>query len=208
MSGGGSGGALLSFLRSFSAAFLRARGSGSASPSQRSTPGADAAARGPLRTAPQPASGTVPGAFSETASEDSPGRDGDGATRDLSPAEIRSLRIGYEPKPDGDPDPGEVVWTWVPYVENDGRGKDRPVLIIARIDASTTAGCYLSTKQHRGFVSVGTGGWDGQGRESFLSPERVLRVSDDGMRREGHVLSRDRFARAAEVVAGLHGIRG
>ncbi|QZY52098.1 hypothetical protein [Leucobacter tenebrionis] len=140
--------------------------------------------------------------------EHSPGRDGVGATRDLSPEEIRSLRPSYEPQPDGDPDPGEVVWTWVPYAENDGRGKDRPVLIIARAGGGAVAGCYLSTKQHAGFVSVGAGGWDSQGRESFLAPDRVLRITDGGMRREGHVLSRERFVDAVRVIAGLHGIRG
>lgn len=140
--------------------------------------------------------------------DDSPGRLGASATRELDAAEIRGLRPSYSPSLDGDPDPGEVVWTWVPYVENDGRGKDRPVLIIARIDATTFAGCYLSTKQHRGFVSVGRGGWDSQGRESFLAPERVLRISDEGMRREGQVLPRDRFDRAVAAVARLHSIRG
>lgn len=137
---------------------------------------------------------------------ESPGRLGAGATRDLSPAEIRALRPSYSPQIDGDPDPGEVVWTWVPYVENDGRGKDRPVLIIARIDAQTFAGCYLSTKPHRDFVSVGAGGWDSQGRESFLSPERVLRITAGGMRREGQVLPRDRFDRAIAVVSRIQGI--
>jgi hypothetical protein len=140
--------------------------------------------------------------------EDSPGRNGADATRDLTPHESGALRPSYAPHPDGDPDPGEVVWTWVPYVENDGRGKDRPVLIIARIDGDTTAGCYLSTKAHRDFVSVGTGGWDSQGRESFLSPERVLRITDSGMRREGHVLPRERFAPAVQAVMRRHGIRG
>lgn len=139
---------------------------------------------------------------------DSPGRNGAGATRDLTSAEIRSLRPSYEPHPDGDPDPGEIVWTWVPYAEHDGRGKDRPVLIIARIDGDTTAGCYLSTKPHRGFVSVGSGGWDSQGRESFLAPDRVLRITDSGMRREGHVLEREHFVTAVQTVARLHGIRG
>ena len=138
----------------------------------------------------------------------SPGQRGDSATRDLTSAEIRSLRLSYEPDPDGDPDPGEIVWTWVPYAENDGRGKDRPVLIIARIDAQTTAACYLSTKRHDGFVSVGTGGWDREGRESFLATERVLRVTNAGMRREGHVLDRDRFVTAVAVVAREHGMRG
>ncbi|MEJ6490497.1 hypothetical protein PQI23_12285 [Leucobacter sp. USCH14] len=130
------------------------------------------------------------------------------ATRDLSRSEIRALRPSYEPDPDGSPDPGEIVWAWVPYAEHDGRGKDRPVLIIARIDSSTTAGCYLSTKQHRGFVSVGSGGWDGQGRESFLATERVLRLPERSMRREGHVLERGRFLDAVGAVMRAHGIRG
>jgi len=38
----------------------------------------------------------------------------------------------YDPHPDGLADPGEAVWGWVPYEEDFGRGKDRPVLIIGR----------------------------------------------------------------------------
>lgn len=139
-----------------------------------------------------------------TSVDSSPGQFGSDATRDLTDAEIRSLRPSYQPAPDGDPDPGEVVWTWVPYAENDGRGKDRPVLIIARIDSGATAGCYLSTKQHRGFVSVGSGDWDPQGRPSFLAPDRLLRVTDSGMRREGHVLPEGQFNDAVDAVAQLH----
>lgn len=138
----------------------------------------------------------------------SPGRYGLGATRDLDAAEIRALRPSYSPRIDGEPDPGEIVWTWVPYSENDGRGKDRPVLIIARIDEGSFAGCYLSTKPHRGFVSVGTGGWDSQRRESFLAPDRVLRVETGGMRREGQILARDRFEHAVDAVSRLHRING
>lgn len=107
----------------------------------------------------------------------------------------------YSPNPDGDPDPGEVVWTWVPYVENDGRGKDRPVLILARLDDRSVAGCYLTTRHRPGFVNVGTGGWDAKRRDSFLSPERVLRVTHTGMRREGDELDRERFIVAAQAVA-------
>lgn len=139
--------------------------------------------------------------------EQSPGQSGASATRDLTRAEIRDLRISYSPEIDGEPDPGEVVWTWVPYAEHDGRGKDRPVLIIARIDAETYAACYLSTTQHRGFVSVGTGGWDSKRRESFLSTERVLRVHTDGMRREGQILPKDRFEAAVAAVRRQYGIR-
>lgn len=139
---------------------------------------------------------------------DSPGRSGADATVDVPRDELARIRISYAPRPDGDPDPGEVVWTWVPYAENDGRGKDRPVLIIGRIDERAVVGCYLSTKAHRGFVSVGSGEWDAQGRESFLSPERLLRITDRGMRREGHVLPSDRFERAVAVVRRVHRLAG
>lgn len=140
----------------------------------------------------------------ETRADGSAGQFGAGATRELSAQEIATLAPSYEPHPDGDPDPGEIVWTWVPYAENDGRGKDRPVLIIARTSDGAVAGCYLSTKQHRGFISVGAGPWDSQGRESFLSPERVLRVTEEGMRREGHVLDRNRFVGAVTALARVH----
>lgn len=142
----------------------------------------------------------------ETVAEASPGQTGGGATRDLSRAELKAMRPSYAPKLDGEPDPGEVIWTWVPYVENDGRGKDRPVLIIARLDAQSWAACYLSTKHHRDFVSVGTGSWDSQGRESYLSPERVLRVTDAGMRRESIGIDRSRYEAAVAAVLRWHGL--
>lgn len=130
----------------------------------------------------------------------SPGRYGDGRTRDLTPREFTRARFEYAPDPDGDPDPGEVIWTWVPYVENDGRGKDRPVLIIGRLDETAVVGCYLSTKHHRDFISIGRGEWDPQRRESFVSPERLLRITHEGMRRESVQVDRQRFE---TVVAGV-----
>lgn len=139
---------------------------------------------------------------------ESPGQYGPDATRDVRRAELQQIRIAYAPDADGDPDPGEIVWTWVPYVENDGRGKDRPVLIIGRLGSEAVVGCSLSTKQRRGSIPVGAGGWDSQGRESYLSTERILRVTPTGMRREGHVLPRDRFDAAVQIVARKFGIAG
>lgn len=139
--------------------------------------------------------------------EASPGQYGDGQTRDITAAELRSVHLEYAPQPDGDPDPGEVVWTWVPYVENDGRGKDRPVLIIGRIDKESVVGCYLSTKQHRDYLPIGTGAWDPQRRESFLSPERLLRITHDGMRREGVQIDRTRFEAVVRGVLAHHNLQ-
>src|SRR4051794_24072674 len=61
----------------------------------------------------------------------SPSHSGPTATVEIDPADVGDVQLSYSPSTDGDPDPGEIVWTWVPYEENDGRGKDRPVVIIA-----------------------------------------------------------------------------
>ncbi len=53
----------------------------------------------------------------------------------------------YRPRADGRPDPGEVVWAWVPYDEGDGRGKDRPVLVVGRRGADLV-GLILSSRDH------------------------------------------------------------
>ncbi|MGO3146967.1 MAG: type II toxin-antitoxin system PemK/MazF family toxin [Leucobacter sp.] len=166
----------------------------------------------PARSSPRPTSVQRGGRSHNESSHDeplqeSPGQFGDGQTRDLTRSEISRVRLEYAPNPDGDPDPGEIVWTWVPYVENDGRGKDRPVLIIGRIDATTVVGCYLSTKQHHGFVSIGSGAWDSQGRESYLSPERLLRITHDGMRREGVQIDKAGFSAAVSGVQAHHQLR-
>ncbi|SJN08156.1 RNA 3'-terminal phosphate cyclase [Leucobacter sp. 7(1)] len=213
----GSSGRWADFLRSFLDAFLRAARKGTEQPGN-AQPGKTKSGKTPSgrRTggAPKPSDTAERSGVRSGATErdydysESPGQYGDGATRDLTAAETRGLRVSYAPQVDGDPDPGEIVWTWVPYVENDGRGKDRPVLIIARLDVDTTAGCYLSTKQHRDFVSIGSGPWDSQGRESFLSPERLLRVTHDGMRREGTVLPRERFEPAVAALLRARGLSG
>ena len=105
----------------------------------------------------------------------------------------------YNPHPDGRPDPGEVVWTWVPFQEDHTQGKDRPVLIVDR------AGDYLlclmlTSKDHDhasyndpNFVDVGTGTWDRQGRPSEARLNRVIPVLTVDVRRDGAVLDRRRF---------------
>lgn len=110
----------------------------------------------------------------------------------------------YSPNLDGDPDPGEVVWTWVPFEEDHRRGKDRPVLLVGR-DGPWLLGLMLSTRDHderpaghgEEWLDVGTGAWDGQGRPSEVRLDRVVRIDPDGVRREGAVLDRGRFDEVA-----------
>ncbi|WP_328907300.1 type II toxin-antitoxin system PemK/MazF family toxin [Streptomyces sp. NBC_00234] len=134
-------------------------------------------------------------------SSDFPGRKGPTATVEADPREAGPVRTSYAPDRDGDPDPGEIVWTWVPFEENDGRGKDRPVLVVAREEGRTLLAVQLSSKQHdldREWVALGAGPWDSSGRQSWVDLDRVLRVHEDGMRREACALDRERF----ELVAG------
>jgi hypothetical protein len=112
----------------------------------------------------------------------------------------RARTIIYSPDPDGTADPGEIVWAWVPFEENDGRGKDRPILVVGR-QGGELVGLMLSSQlDHAGewdWISIGSGPWDRQGRESFVRLDRVLEVGEHEIRREGAVLDRHRFERVA-----------
>ncbi|MBZ4014905.1 type II toxin-antitoxin system PemK/MazF family toxin [Streptomyces purpurogeneiscleroticus] len=124
-----------------------------------------------------------------------PGSTGATATVEARPRTVGAVRTVYAPDPDGDPDPGEIVWTWVPYEENDGRGKDRPVLVVARERTGTLLAVQLSSKRHddREWVAIGSGPWDRAERPSWIALDRVLRVHPEGMRREACALDRGRF---------------
>jgi hypothetical protein len=118
-------------------------------------------------------------------------------------ANERAGAISYQPDLDGAADPGEVVWTWVPYEEDASQGKDRPVLVVARGQGGDLLGLMLSSQGHRRddahWLSVGSGPWDREGRESFVRLDRVLEIPEDGIRREGAIMP----AGAFEHVAGL-----
>ncbi|MBZ5734425.1 type II toxin-antitoxin system PemK/MazF family toxin [Nocardioides sp. TRM66260-LWL] len=119
------------------------------------------------------------------------------------PAPSGAPTIRYAPRADGRPDPGEVVWAWVPYEEDASRGKDRPVLLIG-VEGEHLLGLMLTSKDHdrdaaqearhgRHWMDVGTGGWDAQRRPSEVRLDRLLRLDPDAVRREGAALDRATF---------------
>ncbi len=121
----------------------------------------------------------------------SPGQLGPAATIEVEPGDLDLVRTEWNPDTDGDPDPGEIVWTWVPYEEADGRGKDRPVVVVARLASDAVLAVQLSSRDHdddRGWVGIGAGDWDGAHRESWVDLERLLLVRPAGMRREAATL--------------------
>jgi hypothetical protein len=113
------------------------------------------------------------------------------------------LQIQYTPQIDGDPDPGEVVWTWVPFEEDPTLGKDRPVVVIGR-RGDVLSGVALTTKQHDGDVEVGTGEWDSRHRTSYAKVDRLLDINADAVRREGAILNRRQFDEVVDAVVRLH----
>lgn len=109
----------------------------------------------------------------------------------------------YAPERDGEPDPGEVVWAWVPYEEDHGQGKDRPLVAIGRaVDAPGDLVAFmLSSRDHDGddgWVGIGGGGWDREGRPSWVRVDRPLAVTPDAVRREGAALDERAFLRVLD----------
>jgi hypothetical protein len=145
--------------------------------------------RPPVTGSPRP--GRVGAGAPVTDTEFAPGRIGPDATVEVDPRRIGRVHMTYSPATDGDPDPGEIVWTWVPFEERDGRGKDRPVLVVAGEPDGTWLAVQLTSKPHQGdaeFVPVGAGAWDSAGRPSWVNVDRVFRLHRSGMRREACAL--------------------
>lgn len=115
----------------------------------------------------------------------------------------------YSPNPDGKPDPGEIVWSWVPYEEDHSQGKDRPVLLIGH-DGGWLLGLMLTSKDHDNgrssddYVDIGTGTWDARGRASEVKVDRVVRINASDVRREGAILDKRTFQLVARRLRGQH----
>lgn len=137
-----------------------------------------------------------------------------------------ALAFDYAPRRDDHPDPGEVVWAWVPYEEDLSQGKDRPVLVIAEEQASAGGsdgsgevlialmltsrdradeGAVTTDEHGSTWVDIGSGDWDAQGRPSEVRADRLLRLSPAAVRREGGRLDRERYDRVSAAVRTVHG---
>ena len=128
------------------------------------------------------------------------------SSRGVSVYDVSALGLpdfAYSPDPDGEADPGEVVWAWVPFEEDPTQGKDRPVLVLARHETRLVV-AQMTSKDHdrdaaqearwgRFWHDVGTGDWDRQGRPSEVRLDRLLLVEPASVRREGATMNREVF---------------
>lgn len=142
----------------------------------------------PKPSAPKPSASTR----SASTTSASAGSDYPGDYRDM-------INFEYSPSLDGDADPGEIVWTWVPFEEDHSQGKDRPVILVGR-DGEYLLALMMTSKDHNNrehadsnYLDIGSGPWDLQGRASEVKLNRVIRVRPDSMRREGAIMPEDTF---------------
>ncbi|MEZ7668167.1 type II toxin-antitoxin system PemK/MazF family toxin [Rothia sp. 27098_8_27] len=176
---------------------------GDSESSQKSESHKDDSRQGEARTsgssAPKPSapksssvksSAPKPSAPASTGASD--GSDYPGDYRDM-------INFEYSPSLDGDADPGEIVWTWVPFEEDHSQGKDRPVILVGR-DGEYLLALMMTSKDHNNrehadsnYLDIGSGPWDPQGRASEVKLNRVIRVRPDSMRREGAIMPEDTF---------------
>ena len=152
----------------------------------------------PKPSAPKPSSAkstansSAPKPSAQASTGASDGSDYPGDYRDM-------INFEYSPSLDGDADPGEIVWTWVPFEEDHSQGKDRPVLLVGR-DGEYLLALMMTSKDHNNrehadpnYLDIGSGPWDPQGRASEVKLNRVIRVRPDAMRREGAIMPEDTF---------------
>ena len=149
----------------------------------------------------------------------------DPATSNRPQTSIREASIAealahasYTPIMDGDADPGEVVWTWVPYQEDSSVGKDRPAVVIG----AQGEGVYLlqlTSKDHtrdapqeaaagRYWLDIGAGDWDSKGRPSEVRLDRALWVKATDVRREGSILPEVTWRRIIDALEEHHRTHG
>ncbi|MFG1833447.1 type II toxin-antitoxin system PemK/MazF family toxin [Micromonospora chersina] len=123
---------------------------------------------------------------------------------------LQRRELAYAPELDGQADPGEIVWTWVPYEDDPRQGKDRPVLVVGR-QSRTLFGLMLSSQSDRDgqrhWLALGPGEWDRDERPSWVRLDRVLTMREDSIRREGAVLDRRRFDRVGQALRAGYGWR-
>lgn len=176
---------------------------GSSESSQKSESRKDESRQREARTsgssAPKPSASKSSSANSSAPKPSAPASTGASNGSDY-PGDYRDMiNFEYSPSLDGDADPGEIVWTWVPFEEDHSQGKDRPVLLVGR-DGEYLLALMMTSKDHNNrehadsnYLDIGSGPWDPQGRASEVKLNRVIRVRPDSMRREGAIMPEDTF---------------
>ncbi|KAB1664328.1 type II toxin-antitoxin system PemK/MazF family toxin [Pseudoclavibacter sp. CFCC 13611] len=89
---------------------------------------------------------------------------------------------------------GEIVWTWVPFGERGGHGKDRPCVVVGSVsDRGDLLMVYLTSRDHdddADHLFLGYGSWDRSDRGSWAQVRRLFQVHHTEVRDGGAALDR------------------
>lgn len=104
--------------------------------------------------------------------------------------------IFYAPNMDGQVDPGEVVWFWVPDEKSEAKLTERALVVVGR-HANLVLGLITSPNPMHAlsekWIDIGSGPWDDAGRKSWLRLDKVIKVPETAIRRQGAVIPLQRF---------------
>jgi hypothetical protein len=121
---------------------------------------------------------------------------------------LAGVRVTYDPDyPDGGPDPGEVVWAKIPFEDDPTQSKDRPVLVIGRVEGSTRLAAVQLTSQIKGRgweLPIGSGTWDRSGKPSAINMGRIVQIGAKNYRREGSKFDEKKFDAVIGRLAAYH----
>ncbi|MDO4761390.1 MAG: growth inhibitor PemK [Corynebacterium sp.] len=116
--------------------------------------------------------------------------------------------IFYAPNMDGQVDPGEVVFLFVPGETPADEPIERAIVVVAR-SGDQVAGLLTSPNPEHAsketWIDIGAGPWDPAGRQSWACLDKVIRVPELAIRRQGAVIPQRRFSRIANKLRSEYG---
>lgn len=114
----------------------------------------------------------------------------------VAPTEACPRSIFYAPNMDGQVDPGEVVWFWVPDERAEAKLAERALVVVGR-HGNLVMGLITSPNPMHAlsekWIDIGAGPWDDAGRKSWLRLDKIIKVPETAIRRQGAVIPLRRF---------------
>ncbi|MDO4908816.1 MAG: hypothetical protein Q3962_03065 [Corynebacterium sp.] len=118
-------------------------------------------------------------------------------------AESIPLAMYYAPTMDGQAEPGEVVW-----IKVDNNQEERAILVVGRTKRALLGQLISPNSEHVGeknWMDIGSGPWDSKGRTCWLRLDKIIEISECGVRRQGAIMPQNGFDRISARMRSDYG---
>ncbi|MDO4910377.1 MAG: hypothetical protein Q3972_01380 [Corynebacterium sp.] len=118
-------------------------------------------------------------------------------------AETIDLAMYYAPTMDGQAEPGEIVW-----IKVDDLHEERAILVIGRTKRALLGQLISPHGDHskeENWVDIGSGAWDDKGRSCWLRLDKIIEISESGVRRQGTIMPQNCFDRVSARMRSEYG---